>query len=103
MIALRNQLLDVVFQEDRMQTVATLVSTVQELMDELKISPTTALDNRILGSLAIPSSSGAPVLQTTEVLRTLRPFPQQFFVCSGKPNPNPIRLLTALPQFKPVA
>lgn len=50
-----------------MQTVASLVSTVQGLMEELKISATTALDNRILGSLAIPSSTGAPVLQTTEV------------------------------------
>lgn len=50
-----------------MQTVASLVSTVQSLMEELKISATTALDNRILGSLAIPSSTGAPVLQTTEV------------------------------------
>ncbi|CAM9223821.1 unnamed protein product, partial [Hapterophycus canaliculatus] len=52
--------------EDRMQTVASLVSTVQDLMEELKISATTALDNRILGSLAIPSSTGVPVLQTTE-------------------------------------
>lgn len=51
-----------------MQTVASLVSTVQDLMEELKISATTPLDNRILGSLAIPSSTGAPVLQTTEVL-----------------------------------
>lgn len=50
-----------------MQTVASLVSTVQDLMEELKISATTALDNRILGSLAIPSSTGVPVLQTTEV------------------------------------
>eukprot|EP00752_Nemacystus_decipiens_P008014 g7161.t1 len=52
--------------EDRMQTVASLVSTVQDLMEELKISAMTPLDNRILGSLAIPSSTGAPVLQTTE-------------------------------------
>lgn len=58
---------DLNHQEDRMQTVASLVSTVQGLMEELKISATTALDNRILGSLAIPSSTGAPVLQTTEV------------------------------------
>lgn len=54
-------------QEDRMQTVATLVSAVQDLMEELKISASTALDNRILGSLAIPSSNGTPVLQSTEV------------------------------------
>ncbi|CAM9595800.1 unnamed protein product [Ectocarpus sp. 12 AP-2014] len=52
--------------EDRMQTVASLVSTVQDLMEELKIPAATALDNRILGSLAIPSSTGVPVLQTTE-------------------------------------
>ena len=51
-----------------MQTVASLVSTVQDLMEELKISAATPLDNRILGSLAIPSSTGAPVLQTTEVM-----------------------------------
>lgn len=50
-----------------MQTVATLVSAVQDLMEELKISPSNALDNRILGSLAIPSSNGTPVLQSTEV------------------------------------
>lgn len=50
-----------------MQTVATLVSAVQDLMEELKISPSSALDNRILGSLAIPSSNGTPVLQSTEV------------------------------------
>lgn len=50
-----------------MQTVATLVSSVQDLMEELKISASTALDNRILGSLAIPSSNGTPVLQSTEV------------------------------------
>lgn len=50
-----------------MQTVASLVSTVQDLMEELKIPAATALDNRILGSLAIPSSTGVPVLQTTEV------------------------------------
>lgn len=50
-----------------MQTVASLVSTVQDLMEELKIPAGTALDNRILGSLAIPSSTGVPVLQTTEV------------------------------------
>ncbi|CAM9095244.1 unnamed protein product, partial [Laminaria digitata] len=52
--------------EYRMQTVATLVSAVQDLMEELKISPSNALDNRILGSLAIPSSNGTPVLQSTE-------------------------------------
>lgn len=56
-----------VVQEYRMQTVATLVSAVQDLMEELKISASTALDNRILGSLAIPSSNGTPVLQSTEV------------------------------------
>lgn len=54
-------------QEDRMQTVASLVSRVQDLMDQLKISVATDLDKRIQGSLAIPSSSGAPALQTTEV------------------------------------
>ena len=51
-----------------MQTVASLVSTVQDLMEELKIPATSPLDNRILGSLAVPSSTGAPVLQTTEVM-----------------------------------
>lgn len=51
-----------------MQTVVSLVSLIQELMQELKISATTALDNRVLGSLAIPSSTGAPVLQSTEVM-----------------------------------
>lgn len=56
-------------QEDRMQTVADIVRSVQELMDELKITATTPLDNRILGSLAIPSPEGPPVLQTTEVTR----------------------------------
>lgn len=60
--------IDHVVQEYRMQTVATLVSAVQDLMEELKISASTALDNRILGSLAIPSSNGTPVLQSTEVL-----------------------------------
>lgn len=51
-----------------MQTVAAAVRSVQELMEELKILPTTPLDNRILGSLAVPSPSGVPILQTTEVL-----------------------------------
>lgn len=54
-------------QEGRMQAVAMLVSAVQDLMDELKISPTTALDNRILGSVPISSPSGHLVLQTPEV------------------------------------
>ncbi len=56
-----------------MQTVASLVSTVQDLMEELKIPATTPLDNRILGSLAVPSSTGAPVLQTTEVMHAYQP------------------------------
>lgn len=50
-----------------MQNIAGLVSTVQELMEELKISATTALDNRILGSVPTPSPSGHLVLQTPEV------------------------------------
>lgn len=54
-------------QEDRMQTVASIVRSIQELMEELQISPTTPLDNRVLGSLAIPSAEGIPILQTTEV------------------------------------
>lgn len=62
-----------------MQTVASLVSTVQDLMEELKISATTALDNRILGSLAVPSSTGVPVLQTTEVRVDLSAACHHFF------------------------
>lgn len=50
-----------------MQTVASLVRSIQELMDELQIPPSTPLDNRVLGSLAIPSAEGIPILQTTEV------------------------------------
>lgn len=67
------------WQEDRMHTVASLVSTIQELMDELKISAATPLDNRILGSLAIPSSNGVPVLQNAEVWVLLFDFPRQSF------------------------
>ena len=54
-------------QEDRMTTIISLVTSIQELMEELKITASTPLDNRILGSLAIPSASGVPVLQTAEV------------------------------------
>lgn len=50
-----------------MQTVANVVHSIQALMEELKIPSTTPLDNRIFGSLAMPSSTGLPVLQTTEV------------------------------------
>ncbi|CAM9431919.1 unnamed protein product [Ascophyllum nodosum] len=52
--------------EDRMTTIISLVTSIQELMEELKITASTPLDNRILGSLAIPSASGVPVLQTAE-------------------------------------
>ncbi|CAM9344068.1 unnamed protein product [Sphacelaria rigidula] len=52
--------------EDRMQTVASIVRSIQELMEELQIPPSTPLDNRVLGSLAIPSAEGIPILQTTE-------------------------------------
>lgn len=50
-----------------MQMVADLVRSVQELMQELQTSPTTELDNRVLGSLAFSSPSGKPELRTTEV------------------------------------
>lgn len=50
-----------------MQTVASIVRSIQELMEELQIPPSTPLDNRVLGSLAIPSAEGIPILQTTEV------------------------------------
>lgn len=70
-----------------MQTVASLVREIQELMEDLKISPTTTLDNRILGSLAIPSAEGTPVLQTTEVLtisNAQKPFCRNFHDKNGQ-------------------
>ncbi|CAM9126956.1 unnamed protein product [Choristocarpus tenellus] len=52
--------------EERMQTVAEVVHGIQVLMGELKMTATTELDNRVLGSLAHPACTGVPVLQTTE-------------------------------------
>lgn len=63
---MRRNLLFVV-QEDRMNTIISLVSSIQNLMEELDLPPSTPLDNRIFGSLAIPSAGGVPVLQTPEV------------------------------------
>lgn len=56
-----------VVQEDRMNTIISLVSSIQNLMEELDLPPSTPLDNRVFGSLAIPSAGGVPVLQTPEV------------------------------------
>lgn len=79
-------------QEGRMQAVASLVGTVQDLMDELKISPTTALDNRILGSVPITSASGHVVLQTPEVgslrLASARTVGWSCFEGGASPSPH---------------
>ncbi|CAM9160246.1 unnamed protein product [Discosporangium mesarthrocarpum] len=52
--------------EDRMRTIAELVHGIQILMSELKMTVSTELDNRVMGSLGHPSPSGAPTLQSTE-------------------------------------